>query len=136
MPSRVTAEAVDEACEEIKGRGETPTNESVRAYIGGGSFGAISPLVKAWKKADKAWYAREEANRRREAEDRAMSDDSDERNEPDVIDMPARNAEGTNPQAQLVELFRRIVQGQQRQAVLLESILNVLVSRQSEDMVV
>ncbi len=46
----VTPESVFEAADTLLKKGRNPSLRAVRDYIGGGSFGAIVPLLQTWRK--------------------------------------------------------------------------------------
>ena len=53
-------ERVRQACDALDNRGEDPTNESVRTFLGGGSYSTIAPVVREWKRERKARSSRAE----------------------------------------------------------------------------
>lgn len=48
-----TQQEVDTACEEIRARGERPTVDRVTSFLGGGSPNRLTPMVRAWKEAQR-----------------------------------------------------------------------------------
>lgn len=53
----ITEEKILETAERLKAEGKNPTQVTVRAALGGGSFATIGPVLKAWKDAQKEDHA-------------------------------------------------------------------------------